>query len=295
MKDGNARRPSTTKIDSLATGLLQRLQSLRHSKEAHYPLPLAQLASQVDATARPSEVLKAARSRSFMSKTISVQSSVPDSPIALVEDLAMLAKSEHTLSYVLEVCSRKKTKAHTVAELVKTVTTRAHGELQRQFRASVEERMKSGTLPKQIGFIAMRGGRFRLFRLEDLEPKIWRDAIRKTWNVQTHGPVVIEAAQPEEQPKSGLARLHFHSVFESAFTQLDQAQGGYNFVSLDNLRTALSAYSREEFDAELRKLRLARRYRLSGAENRSDVSCQQREAGIVEAGSLLLYAQRISS
>jgi hypothetical protein len=49
---------------------------------------------------------------------------------------------------------------------------------------------------------------------------------------------------------------------------------------------------REHFDEELNRLRRANRYTLSAAESRHGVSEEEREAGIVEHGSLLLFVSR---
>ncbi len=50
--------------------------------------------------------------------------------------------------------------------------------------------------------------------------------------------------------------------------------------------------AREPFDSGLRKLRIGGRYTLSAAEGRHGVSPEERAAGIVEDGSLLLYVSR---
>ena len=60
----------------------------------------------------------------------------------------------------------------------------------------------------------------------------------------------------------------------------------------DALREALADTPREQFDKELRQLRVAGRYGLSGAESRWGISQAEREAGIHEAGSLLMLVSR---
>jgi hypothetical protein len=49
---------------------------------------------------------------------------------------------------------------------------------------------------------------------------------------------------------------------------------------------------RTTFDAGLEELRRAGRYTLSGAEGRHGVSDAERDAGICEVGTLLLYVSR---
>ena len=66
---------------------------------------------------------------------------------------------------------------------------------------------------------------------------------------------------------------------------------GYTFLPQPELRRAVPA-ARATFDAELRQLRLAGRYSLSAAEGRHGITSEEREAGIVEDGTLLLYVSR---
>ena len=49
---------------------------------------------------------------------------------------------------------------------------------------------------------------------------------------------------------------------------------------------------RDQFDRELQDLRRAGRYTLSAAEGRGGITPEEREAGIREEGSLLLFVSR---
>jgi hypothetical protein len=84
----------------------------------------------------------------------------------------------------------------------------------------------------------------------------------------------------------------FARRFEDAFNHLDRERGGHNFLSLVQLRQALADVPRAAFDAELRALLLAGRFSLSAAEGRHGLTVEERTAGIVEDGILLLYASR---
>jgi hypothetical protein len=83
----------------------------------------------------------------------------------------------------------------------------------------------------------------------------------------------------------------FAQRFEEAFARLDRERGGHNLVSLVALRQAMGE-ERAAFDAGLRELRREGRYSLSAAEGRHGISPEEREAGVVEDGSLLLFASR---
>ncbi|MGO8748516.1 MAG: hypothetical protein ACLQNE_21280 [Thermoguttaceae bacterium] len=84
----------------------------------------------------------------------------------------------------------------------------------------------------------------------------------------------------------------FAAAFDTAFGRLDRRDGSHNFVSLVDLRRALDAWPREAFDGGLRGLRVDGRFDLAGAENLGGLRAEEREAGILEAGSLLLYVSR---
>ena len=85
----------------------------------------------------------------------------------------------------------------------------------------------------------------------------------------------------------------FVQAFRAAFEILDRRNGSTNFVKLADLRDALSEFSREEFDAGLRQLRMEGIFSLDSHEGlHGSLSDDEREAGVREAGSLLVYASR---
>jgi hypothetical protein len=85
----------------------------------------------------------------------------------------------------------------------------------------------------------------------------------------------------------------FVQAFRAAFDILDRRNGSTNFVKLADLRDALSEFSREEFDAGLRKLRMEGVFSLDSHEGlHGSLSHDDRDAGVREAGSLLVYASR---
>ena len=75
--------------------------------------------------------------------------------------------------------------------------------------------------------------------------------------------------------------------------ELDRRNGSTNFVKLADLRQALGDFSREEFDAGLRRLRMDEIFSLDSHEGlHGSLTHEEREAGVREAGSLLVYASR---
>ncbi|WP_437621951.1 hypothetical protein [Sorangium sp. So ce1151] len=87
--------------------------------------------------------------------------------------------------------------------------------------------------------------------------------------------------------------VSFAERFDAAFTALDRGAGGHNYVTLRALRAALPDVPRAVFDAELAALRRQRRYSLDPSDGRHhQMADAEREAGIMEAGNLLVYVAR---
>jgi hypothetical protein len=91
---------------------------------------------------------------------------------------------------------------------------------------------------------------------------------------------------------AAVARADFAAAFDAAFHDLDRQRGSHNFVSLVELRQALARFPREQFDRGLRDLRSAGLYGLSAAEGIHGIRPEDRDAGIEEAGTLLLYVSK---
>ncbi|WP_437779120.1 hypothetical protein [Sorangium sp. So ce1097] len=108
-------------------------------------------------------------------------------------------------------------------------------------------------------------------------------------------------AAPTDAPSNGApapavaagAPAAFAARFDAAFTALDRASGGLNYVTLRALRAALPDVPRAVFDAELAALRRQRRYSLDPSDGRHyQMADAERDAGILEAGNLLVYVAR---
>ncbi len=85
----------------------------------------------------------------------------------------------------------------------------------------------------------------------------------------------------------------FASAFERAFDRLDRQHGDRNFVLLRALREALPDVPRDDFDAGLTALRLAKRFTLEGSDGRhAQLVDKDFAAGVRDGGTLLVYASR---
>lgn len=299
------RLASASQSHALAERLVQALNQQRATTAEAYSISLLGLSEMVAPGLPFGDVLRAARTKSFRARVIAARSDDLNSPVALLEDWKGLAQSSLTLTYLLSHASNNQVKAHSLAELKRKLTGRLQGSLRQQFDSAVKQRLEHGGFPETVGYVVGRRGLPLFFRWHDLQPLPWRNSIAQQFGLSS--PVADDASGKQlgtsqvVTPKSAVvasttvAANGFADRFATAFDLLDRDGGAFNFVSLHDLRKALSDFSREQFDLALRALRVARLYRLSGAENRNDVTTTQLAAGIREAGSLLLYVQRIKA
>lgn len=85
---------------------------------------------------------------------------------------------------------------------------------------------------------------------------------------------------------------NFEIDFTRAFLSLDT---GYNFVKLYNLRKSLPQYSRQQFDDGLNTLRRERKFSLEASEGLLvTLTPEEKEAGILDQGRLMIYCKKIN-
>jgi hypothetical protein len=250
--------------------MVRVLQSLRSSGPNSYPLSLRRLAELSDATAPARMILSAAspQQKAFRQYALAARKDL-DAPVALKEDVHLLAASALLLEFAFQVTRTEGTHAFTVPGLKKKLTS----DLQKPFQEALTRRLDGDTLPGSVGWILIKGKR-NLILLNDLHT--------------SRAAPALKAELPAVPPQPA---QDFGTMFDDAFRQLDREAGDHNFVSLVDLRRRLSA-GPAQFDAELRKLRLAGLYTLSAAEGRHGLSPEERAAGIQEDGTLLLYVSR---
>jgi hypothetical protein len=138
------------------------------------------------------------------------------------------------------------------------------------FAAALEARGEEARWPRGIG--SVRAGTEKsaaplLFLLEDIAPAI-------------AGP------SPSDPPA-------FASAFEREFERIDRQHGNHNIVLLRALREALPDVPRDDFDAGLNALRLAKRFTLESSDGRhAQLADEDFAAGVRDGGTLLVYASR---
>lgn len=252
----------------LAETLLQALESAKQSGDGAYPTTLRAL---LDAAGADAAVAKKALGQAaFKNGVVLAVKGHPDTPLALADDADALAGSGLVLEFLLRAARSEATQAFTTAELKKKLVPGLRG----PFAEEVERRARARDLPPEVGWLPLKKNML-LFFVAD---------VRRARAL----PPLLPAAREAVAPPDGAA------AFDTAFAHLDAARGGYNFVSLVDLRRALGL-PRHDFDELVRRLRAEGRYTLSAAEGRHGLGPEEREAGLLEDGVLLLYVSRRSS
>ena len=287
----DVRKPDPVK--ELAERMVLVLESQRRLGGEAYPPTLRRLAELCERNASDTLVPKAAGHEVMAQRAIVVAKakSKPslDAPVVLKEDVedglaaVLPALLRFALSPVTAAVKKKKveTNAFTLTELTKRITA-----LKGSFGKAVERGIEQQDLPPDVAWVVIKGEP-KLFLVENLRP-----TPRSPLPADGHTPLpspIPEAVlpAPERPPRD------FAEAFCEAFEQLDRRNGLTNFVKLADLRHALSEFSREEFDAGLRKLRLDGEFSLDSHEGLyGTLTPEEREAGVHEAGSLLIYASK---
>jgi hypothetical protein len=272
----------------LAEQMLRVLEAQRSLGPASYPLTALRLGQLTDAQAPSALLKKVAAKKSFQKLVVLARGKALDAPLVLAADLDLLAASPLTLEFLLRSARTASTHAFSPSQLKQ----KAAGKLQKAFQAAVTRQIEQGTLAPTVGWITM-GGRKMLFLLTDLHTNRTREGeTRRQGDKETGRTEDVQAPKGVPSPVSlSPCLLVSLSAFDEVFQRLDRQAGGHNFVSLVELRRALPV-PREEFDAELRRLRQSGRYSLSAAEGRHGISPEELQAGIPEEGSLLLFVSR---
>lgn len=249
------------------------LESQRQLGGDAYPVPLQRL---LELAELPTN-LKTFKADKTMISALGTRANAfatqPDNPVALQEDLQSFVASPVLLNFVLRLVHTKTMHCHSVA----TLKNKLASSVQKAFQAVVTAQMQQNTLPPHIGWISDKTP--KLFFVEDL-----------------HIAAGVPASAPQPPvaaPAPSADPAEFPARFAAAFEKFDKAGGSHNFVSLVDLRRELAEFSREVFDAELRKLRIARTFTLSAAEGRHGITQEMQAAGILEGDSLLVYVLKV--
>ncbi|WP_437766018.1 hypothetical protein WMF27_26775 [Sorangium sp. So ce281] len=282
--------------------LLGVLESQKQLGGASYPPTLERLTELTgDTLAVTSKALttKEAKARLLLSRAAGGKKKpAPGATLVLLaEDLEAVAQSDRLLEVQLQSARTADAPAVDLAKLPKGLLPA----LSRAFKAALEQRLAERRLPRTIG--ALTGKKPLLFFLEDAvlpaagaparpaaaatDGAARRAAPDGAGNATSDGPGTSAPSGP------GAPAISFADRFDAAFSSLDRASGRLNYVTLHALRTALPDIPRATFDEELGALRRQRRYSLDPSDGRHHQMAEaERDAGIKEAGNLLVYVAR---
>lgn len=279
----------------LAARMLLVLESQRRLGAEAYPPTLRRLAELCDVNASDTRVTKAAGHKAMIATAVvaaKVKSKPSlDAPVVLREDIEedFTRAFPSLLRFALgTVTGNDKGKpTETTAFTPPEVKGRLVPELQKPFAAALERGIERQDLPEEVAWVVSKGKPY-LFLVENMRPVAARPS----------RPAVVGALAPSQVaagPPGSPAppEQDFAGAFRAAFEQLDRHNGATNFVKLADLRHALAGFVRGEFDAGLRALRLESEFSLDSHEGlHGSLTPEEREAGVREAGSLLIYVSR---
>jgi hypothetical protein len=271
--------------EELADRLMQELRSHKERGGQAYPPTLAELLRETGTSPEDKVVGKALKKEPFKSGALAAVEKRSDTPVALAEDKAALVESPRLLEMALTAARTEDTQIVPAEAVKKFKLTK---DLKDPFAAAIDRRTASGSLPEGLGCLWIKR-KPHLFFLRD----IGKPPSTPPAPAETREAPPAPAPEPAPPPVPTTPPGDFMLRFDEAFERLDRQAGSNNSVSLVDLRRALP-FPREVFDAELRRLREADRYTLSGDEGRHGIGPEEQEAAIREGESLLLFVKRIS-
>lgn len=269
--------------------IVQTLQRLRNSSD--YPTTLGRLLAAanvpVSQAAAVSTSTKLRPQLSLTAKSTARGDALASALVCLAADTAHMARSDHVLVHLIESRAQGAAKAHSVAELGSQLPEKLQGPFKKHWKAAAPE----GRLPPGIAAI-VASRTLLLFREGDLLTR------KRHSPTPAAGPKAVPAQPPalaprgpDPVPSDEQKPIADHIL--RAFATIDARLGGQNYVPLLELRTALPDVGRVEFDQAIAALRWERRLSLDAADGRHQrVDAAELEAGIVEEGQTLIYAQR---
>jgi hypothetical protein len=270
---------------ALAEEMIRLLEAQRGLGPASYPLTLRRLIELVSPRAVAASIDKAIGRRSFQKQVAIARAKDREAPIVLATDLEQLAGSRLMLEFMLESVRTPSNQAFSAAQL----KAKASGKLQQPFQAALNRQIDEGSLPPSVGWITINRAK-KLFLLADLHVGQQQSGVAALRSSE-HPSIRLEGPSADAKLVLTEPVVPFAEAFDRAFDEMDRRAGAHNFVSLVDLRAALSV-GREAFDCGLQELRLAGRYGLSSAEGRHGLGAAERGAAITEDGALLLYVSR---
>jgi hypothetical protein len=267
------------KTDEAVSKLVAIVESQRQLAGESYPVGLARLAELADASLNDTfKCVIGTQGKKVLA--LSSPATARTKPETLSDALVFLVSDAPGLDLgrVLEVLLAREPRAFSTKELAKAVAT----PLKPRFVRELASYSTSESLRPGVGCVTVKPAKTaeRFFFLA----KHALISLPKS---------PVGESSPASAPVVRAPAGDFESRFEAAFARLDREQGERNYVLLHGLRSLLADVPREQFDAQLMRLRRERRFTLDPSDGRHDrLTQEQLDAGIVEAGNRLVYVAK---
>lgn len=265
--------PKKNPAEELSEKLVQVLSEQRERGPDVYPAELHPLVEQTGLAPAARVLTQALGKEPFRTRAVLALPKRPDSLVVLAEDREQLLTSPRLLRLALAAARTADNQAVPINDVVKKLPKT----LQVDFRAALNRQVSERLLPDDLGVLLVKK-----------KPLLF---LRADINAGSLPPPPPQPIALPSEPKAAPVLVNFAHLFEEAFARLDRERGGHNHVSLVDLRQAVPM-NRAIFDTELQQLRRAGRYSLSAAEGRHGLRDEERDAGIFEDGTLLLFVSR---
>lgn len=293
-------------VTVLADRMLLVLKSQRDLGDDAYPMTLRRLAELCEVLASDKRVIKSA-SRMVDAETVVVAANSSgktpslDAPVVLKADVdgGIGPVVASLLRFALTPGPHKGKPKETDAFTRKELLGRFVLGLKPPFEAALNEAIERRTLPTDVAWVVVKDEPL-LFLVEKLRPSAPLRSL-PTDGRAAPPPVVPDVPRPATTPAaSHLSPItttrparDFAEAFHRSFEALNHRNGSTNFVKLVDLRRELAEFDRDEFDAGLRQLVSDGKFSLDSHEGlHGPLTPEERDAGIRDSGSLLVYASR---
>lgn len=272
------RYPSPAEV--LSNCLLSSLRTLRERDPDHYPATINEILSDEHPFTGFHE--DAVNVEPFASRVICLFKPGKkglEQLYGLLEDQEMLSGSPRILTTLWKKSQKASDDGVSLKELVKQVKALVDLRIAETFQQQIEEAVQHRRLPNGIASLKM-GKDVILFET--------RNVVRtSTATVTNPANQIVPPSSTQESSN------HFADEFEQAFDRLFKQAGSLRSVKLSDLRLQLTKYSREAFDRGLNDLRRQQKFTLESNEGqRTHLTSDEQEAGIVEGGQSLYFCRR---
>ena len=272
------RYPSPAEV--LSKCLLASLQTLRQRDPDHYPASINEILSDdLPFTGFHEDAVDAEPFVSHVVRIFKPGKKSPSQLYGLIEDMDMLSGSPRLLESIWPKSQKAGDDGVSLKELLKQATSLIDSKIADPFKEQIHQAVKHRRLPGGIASLRM-GKDVILFETKGISSA----------KAGSTAPAATGASMEQSSSHFG----GFAEDFEREFDRLFDQGGRLKSVKLFDLRLRLPDYSRDEFNRGLNDLRRQQKFTLEPNEGqRIQLSKEEQDAGIVEAGQSLYFCRRM--